>query len=83
MKKNCRTCHWSAWTLTRNGRRMYGAAAQCTYPVEVPKLPLARQVGFYYRADAIKKSLTGPVSVASYEDKELDCETWKAREKTK
>ena len=67
MKTNCRNCKWAEWSKSETGRRQYGNAAYCTYPVSV-KLPASR----YRIVDELKRK----VGVREYRDIQLVCDTW-------
>lgn len=39
MNQCCATCKWSAWPLSKNGRRLSGHVGRCAFPLPVVVLP--------------------------------------------
>jgi len=42
--KTCRDCRWAEWERDAVGRIMSRYVGRCTYPVELPKTPVAIEV---------------------------------------
>lgn len=61
---NCRKCKYADWYIV-NGRRRFGNWAECTAPIDASMLPAS--------ANEIRRLLEDKRTVASYENKEIEC----------
>lgn len=71
---NCRNCKFAEWTKSRNGRRLFGNFARCTFEVQVPVMPAS--ITESYNGGTIVAILTAPRAVAERDNVPLDCATW-------